>query len=337
MKIAIDAMGGDFAPAETIKGSIDSAHEYGIEPVFVGQESKIKAELSKYNIDGLSIEVVHTDEWLIEGEHPAYALRQKRNASILLAVKLVKEGKVDAAVSAGPTGGVVAAAVGILGTVEGISRPVFGGTFLGSLSPLMFAADLGGNVDIRPHQLLDFAIVGTVYMRKVFGIENPRVAILSNGAEEGKGNELTKSAIPLFKQSGLNYIGCVEGHDLVRGTANVVVCDAFVGNIVVKFCEELGKAIIKNIESDLAGKAPDEDLKKLTGKIFEATNMADTKGGGPLLAVNGIVCKAHGRSKALEIAKIIGEAKYFVQNDFLGALKTEILAAKSKLKEISGK
>jgi phosphate acyltransferase len=334
MKIAIDVMGGDFAPVETVKGALDGAREYGIDLILVGQESKIHDELSKHTIKDLSIDILHTDEWLIEGEHPAYALRQKRNASILLATKLIRDGKADAVVSAGPTGGVVAAAVGVLGTVEGISRPVFGGTILGSLAPRMFAADLGGNVDVRPHQLLDFAIVGTVYMRKMFGIESPTVALLSNGAEEGKGNELTRAAIPLFKQSGLNFIGCVEGHDLVRGTANVIVCDAFVGNIIVKFCEELGKSIIKYIETDLAGKTPVNELKALTEKIFKATNCADSKGGGPLLAVNGIVCKAHGRSRAPEITKIIGEAKNFVQNDFLGALKAEIVLAKSKIKDI---
>ena len=149
MRIAIDAMGGDFAPAEIVKGAVAGCREHNISLLIVGHEKLLQVELAKYDIRKLDIEILHTDEWLVEGEPPAYALRRKRDASILLAVKQIKIGKADAAVSAGPTGGVVSAALGVLGTVEGISRPVFGGTFLG-FAPQTFAADLGGNVDVRP-------------------------------------------------------------------------------------------------------------------------------------------------------------------------------------------
>jgi glycerol-3-phosphate acyltransferase PlsX len=330
MKISVDAMGGDYAPSEIVKGSVMGAYENGVDLILVGPQRTLQEELSKYDTQGISIDVVHTDEWLVEGEPPAYALRQKRNASILLAIKQVKKGKADAIVSAGPTGGVVAATLGVLGTVEGISRPVFGGTFLG-LAPQTFTADLGGNVDVRPDQLLDFAVVGTVYIRKMLGIQNPTVALLSNGREDGKGNELTKAAVLLLQQSGLNFIGCVEGHDLVEGTANVIVCDAFVGNIVVKFGEGLGKAIINLINDELKNKLATNELQNLADKIFSATNTAGSRGGGPLLAVNGIVCKSHGRSQAEEFAKVIGQAKFFTENDLSGSLQAELAAARSKI------
>ena len=330
MKIAVDAMGGDHAPHEIVKGAILGAHENGVDLILVGPRKILQQELDKYDVRGINIDVVHTEEWLNEGEPPAYTLRQKRNASIILAIKQVKTGKADAIVSAGPTGGVVAATLGVLGTIEGISRPVFGGCFLG-LAPQMFAADLGGNVDVRPDQLLDYAVVGTVYMRKTLGIQNPTVALLSIGREDGKGNELIKAAVPLLKQSGLNFIGCVEGHDLVIGTANVIVCDAFVGNIIVKFGEGLGKAIVNLIKEELKDKVATDEISSLADKIFLATNTADFLGGGPLLAVNGVVCKGHGRSQAEEVAKIIGQAKFFAENDLPGSLRAELAAVKSKV------
>jgi glycerol-3-phosphate acyltransferase PlsX len=242
MKIAVDAMGGDFAPGEIIKGSVMGARDYGVGVILVGPEDRIKQELDKYDTSGLDIEVLHTDEYLIEGEQPAYALRTKRKASIALAVKQVKEGKAQAAVGVGATGGVIAAALTYLGTIEGISRPVIGGQFLG-FTPNMVTMDLGGNVDCRPDQLVDFAIVGTVYARKILGIENPRVGLLSVGAEEGKGNEQVKATFPLLKASGLNFIGNLEGHDVPAGKADVVICDGFIGNVMAKFCEGLGTTI----------------------------------------------------------------------------------------------
>ena len=253
MKIAIDAMGGDYAPQEIVKGAVMGAKEYGVQVILVGPTGQIEEELVKYDRSGVNIEIVHTSEYLIEGEHPAYALRQKRNASILVATKLVREGKADAVIGAGPTGGVVASALGVLGTLEGIARPVAGGAFL-SFTPNTIMMDLGGNVDCRPDQLLDFAIVGTVLARKMLGIQNPTVALLSIGAEEGKGNEAVRESFPLFQQSGLNFIGNVEGYDIPSGRANVIICDGFVGNIVVKFTEAMGKTISQWLEEAIREK-----------------------------------------------------------------------------------
>ena len=331
MKIAVDAMGGDYAPEEVVKGAVIAAREYGVEIALVGPPERIEKELAKHDRSGTNIEIVATNEYLVEGEHPAYALRQKRKASILVATRLVKEGKADAVVGAGPTGGVVASALQILGTVEGIARPVAGGPFLG-FAPNTIMMDLGGNVDCRPDQLLDFAIVGTVYARKLLNIPNPSVAILSIGAEEGKGNEVVRESFPLFQKSGINFIGNVEGYDIPSGKANVIICDGFVGNILVKFCESLGKTVCYWLEDRLSGKLSESDIKEMVDSLLIATNPAEALGGGSLWAVNGIAVVAHGRSRHEEIAKAIGQAKLAVELDLVGSLKAELAAARSKLK-----
>jgi glycerol-3-phosphate acyltransferase PlsX len=334
MRIAVDGMGGDFAPEEIVKGAVIAAGEYGVDIILTGPESLLKKELSKYDCSAVNIDIVHTDEYLIEGEQPAFALRKKRNASIAIATKLVKEGKADAVISAGPTGGVVASALQILGTVEGISRPVVGGTFLG-FAPKTLMLDIGSNIDCKPEQLLDFALVGAVYAERMLDIKNPTVALLSVGAEEGKGNEQVKRSYALLKNSGLNFIGNVEGYDIPLGRANVIICDGFVGNIVVKFCESLGKTVDQWLKNTLKEKLPASDLKELSDSLLLATNLADANGGGPLWAVNGIACVAHGRSKATEIARGIGQAKLAVERDLVNSLKTELAVARAKLKEIA--
>ncbi len=328
MKIAIDAMGGDFAPEEIIKGSVQGAKEYGVGIILVGPQERIKAELAKYDTSGLDIEIVHTDEYLVEGEHPAYAMRKKRNASIMVATKLVKEGRAAAAVGVGATGGVFASALQVLGTFEGLARPVIGGQFLG-FAPDTIMIDLGGNVDSRPDQLLDFGIVGTVYARKWLNIPNPTIALLSNGVEEGKGNEVTRAAYDLFKKSGLNFIGYVEGHDVALGKANIVICDGFVGNVVAKFCEGLGNVTAQWLEKTLQGRLPPNEVSDVITALKRALIPADVLGGGPLWGVNGVVCKAHGRSKAPEVAKTIGTAKRAVEIDLVGTFKKELAAIRS--------
>ena len=330
MKIAIDGMGGDFAPEDIVKGTIAGAREYGVEIALVGPKERMEQELAKNDCSGVDIEVVDAPEYLVEGEHPAFALREKRKASILVATKLVRDGRADAVISAGPTGGVVAAALFILGTLEGMSRPVVGGPFLG-FAPNTVMMDLGSNVDCQPHQLLDFAIVGTVYAQKMLGIENPTVALLSVGAEEGKGNEQVREAFPLFRECGLNFIGNIEGYDIATGKANVIICDGFVGNIVVKFAETLGRTISRWLEDRLTGKLPENEVRDITDALVLATNAADASGGGPLWAVNGVACVAHGRSRADEIAKTIGQAKLAVEQDLVGSLKVELAAARHKL------
>ena len=330
MKIAVDGMGGDYAPEEIVKGAVIAAKEYDVDIALVGPAETMEKELAKHDCSNVNIEIVNANEYLVEGEPPAYALREKRNASILVATKLVKQGKADAVLGAGPTGGVVASALYVLGTVEGISRPVVGGGFLG-FTPNTIMMDLGGNVDCQPHQLLDFAIVGTVYAKKLLNIQNPSVALLSIGAEEGKGNEVVKESYPLFQKCGINFIGNIEGYDIPSGKANIIICDGFVGNIVVKFCEALGKTICQWLKDKVEGKLPENDIQQIINSLLKATNAAEVSGGGPLWAVDGIACVAHGRSKAEEIARAIGQAKWAVEQDLVGALKAELAAARSKL------
>lgn len=330
MKIAVDAMGGDFAPSDIVKGAIIAAREYKVGIILVGQQDKIKAELAGQDLSGLDIDLVHTDEYLIEGEQPAYALRTKKSASIALTTRLVKEGKAAAAYSAGPTGGVITTALMILGMVEGISKPVLGGPFV-RFAPDTIIMDVGGSIDVRADQLLDFAIVGVVYARKLMNIADPTVAILSVGAEEGKGNELVKNAYPLFKNSGLNFIGNVEGSDIPIGKANVVVCDGFVGNILVKFYECLGRVESKWLENKLKTIVPDKDIKEICNSLVKMTNAADIAGGGPIWAVNGMIIKGHGRSRFPEVASGIAQAKELVEKDVVGALKAELDAIRKRL------
>jgi len=323
IRIAVDAMGGDFAPAEIVKGSVDAARENGVEISLVGPLDIVKNELSKHDTQGLPIEIVPASEYLVEGEQPAVAIRKKRDASIVVAIKLVRDGKADAVIGAGPTGGVVASALTFLGCIASLSRPVVGGPFLG-LNPKMVAMDLGGNIDCRPDQLLDFATVGVVYARKYLGIEQPRVGLLTTGIEEGKGNAQNQAAYPLFKESGLNFIGNVEGYDLLNNRVDVIVCDGFIGNILMKYTEALGKASARWLEENLSGKIADDKLKALTATYISKTDPLGTFGGGPLLGVNGVVVVSHGHSRAREITNAISEARHAVETDLVEVLKVEL-------------
>lgn len=331
MKIAIDAMGGDYAPEEIIKGAVAAAREDPVGLILVGPEERIKVELAKYDISGMNIEIVHTGEYLVEGEAPAYALRTKRNASIVLAAKLVKEGKAQAIISMGPTGGVMASALMILGTVEGISRPVVGGVFCG-FTPQTVMMDIGGNIDSRPDQLLEFAIVGTVYARKLMNISQPTVGLLNVGSEEGKGNATAKAAYALLKSSGLNFIGNIEGNDIPTGKANIIICDGFVGNVVVKYCEGLGRTISNWYEKKLAGCLPASEIQEITRELISLAVRADSSGGGPLWAVNGLFFKGHGRSRSYEVAQTVKSAKKYISLDIVNALRDEVEAVRAKLK-----
>ncbi len=330
MKIAVDAMGGDFAPQEIIKGSVQGARDYGVGLIFAGPQDVIRAELEKYDTSGLDIQIHHTDEYLLEGEHPAQAMRTKRKASIMEAVKLVRDGKAAAAIGVGPTGGVFAAALMALGAMEGLSRPVIGGQFLG-FTPESIMIDLGGNVDSRPDQLLDFAIIGAVYARKWMNIANPTIALVSNGKEEGKGNDVVKEAYELFKKSGLNFIGNVEGNDVALGKANVMICDGFVGNVIAKFCEGLGAQMTGWLKERLAGRLQDAEIREMTDELARKLIPADFGGGGPLWGIRGVVCKAHGRSKAQEVALTVGTAKRAVELELVTTFESELAAARANI------
>jgi len=324
VRVAVDAMGGDYAPGEIVKGAAAAARAGAVEVVLVGQEDVVAEEMRVQGIPPDLVRVVHAAEVIREGEAPAIAMRQKRQSSIVVGVKLVRSGDVDAFVSAGSSGAVAAAAATYLGMVEGMERPTVGGGF-SSFAPNIVVMDLGANVDCKPHQLLSFAIAGTVYARTVYGIENPTVGILSTGSEEGKGNELVKETAPLLKASGLNFIGNIEGNDILTGKANVIVCDGFVGNVVLKFYESIGdrakawmmlkhprwKGIIRRLFDELV------PIKKLS---YEG----EEEGSGILWGVDGVVRIAHGACTADHIEHGINAARKAVEADIVGNLKREI-------------
>ena len=276
------------------------------------------------------ITCVHAAEVIREGEAPALAIRHKRNSSIVVGTKLVKSGDADAFISAGSTGAVGAAAATYLGMLPGMERPTIGGGF-SSFAPNVVVMDLGANVDCKPYQLLSFAIAGTVYARTVYGIDRPTIGLLSTGAEEGKGNELVKETFGILKKSGLNFIGNIEGNDILKGKANVVICDGFIGNVLLKFYESVGD----RARSWLMGKYP--SMKGLVGSLFDRvvpikklSYEGEEEGSGILWGVNGVVRVAHGACKADHIVHGINAARKAVQKDIVGSLTRELALYKAQ-------
>lgn len=315
IRVALDVMGGDKGPAEVIQGAIQAARAYHIGVYLVGNEEIIKTELAKYDTAGLDLPILHTDEVIAMDEHPSAAVRRKKNASMVLALQLVRDGKALGAVSAGNSGAMLAASLFTLKRLPGVDRPALGGVF-----PTQYGAsliiDMGANTDCKPEYLQQFALMGSIYMERIFNIPNPRVGLLANGEEEGKGNQQVIEAHKLLKESartlGLNFIGNIEGHDIPTGHVEVVVCDGFVGNIVLKTSEGVGETMLGLIKTEmtksLLTKLAAAILKPGLRKVFKKLDYAEY-GGVPLLGVNGAAIVAHGRSNARAIQNAIRVAK----------------------------
>lgn len=324
MKIAVDAMGGDFAPQEIVQGALLAVQEYQVQVILVGDEGKVLAELKNKSHD--NIHIVHASEVINMGEHPASAVRKKKDSSIIKANRLVKEGEAKAVVSAGSTGAAMAASLMVLGRIKGIHRPaiasilpnVHGGTVL---------LDVGANVDCKPQYLLQFAIMGNLYANKILGIKKPRVGLLNIGEEETKGNELTLSSFQLLKQADINFTGNAEGRDIFNGNVDVVVCDGFIGNIVLKSAEGLALTLKKMIKEEISNSL----LAKLgiamtlpsLKKIKQRTDYAEY-GGAPLLGINGVSIICHGSSKARAVKNAIRVAMDSVNNRLVTAIGDDI-------------
>ncbi|MFB0556469.1 MAG: phosphate acyltransferase PlsX [Dehalococcoidia bacterium] len=328
VRIAVDAMGGDYAPEEIIKGAVLAAQKGYVEIALVGPVDILKKEVARCNSSAsLPIRCVQASDVIKEGESPALAVRRKPNCSIAVATKLVKAGEADAVVGAGSSGAVAVSAIQYLGMVEGVERPAIGGT-LGSFAPNTVLMDFGANVDCKPHQFLSFAIAGSVFAKKFLNIANPTVGLLSTGTEEGKGNEVVREAYPLLKDSGLNFIGNIEGCDIFSGKANVIVCDGFVGNVILKFYESLGDHALNYMKRKLKKYPPLSGMATLLfNRLFPVTKMSyegEEKGGGILWGVNGIVRISHGASRAPHIACAIASARKAVEADIVGCLKSEL-------------
>ena len=308
VRVALDAMGGDYAPGDIVEGAVRGAEKTGAEVILVGQSDVVQAELAKYDTADLPLRCVHADEVVTEYENPGLAVRRKQDASINVAARLVRSGEADCLLSAGPTGAVVISTIQNLGLIEGVERPVMGGAIFDT-APNTIVFDLGVNVDCKPYHLLTFAAIGTAYCKKLLGIARPTVGLLNIGAEESKGNQLTKETHALLKASSLNFIGNIEGNQMMSGRANVLVCDAFVGNILFKLVESLG------LFHDSAGGDEEGDLA-----------------GGIVWGLSGIVRKLHGASRAPHVALKIGHAKQVVEVDLVNAVKAELTATLKGIK-----
>ena len=309
IKIAVDAMGGDNAPSEIVKGAVEAVSERpDITVCLTGQEDIIKKELEKYTYKKEQIEIVPASEVIETGEPPVNAIRKKKDSSIVVGMNLVKRGEADGFVSAGSSGAILVGGQVIVGRIKGVERP--------PLAPLIptekgfsLLIDCGANVDARPSHLVQFAQMGSIYMEHVMGVKRPRVAIVNIGAEEEKGNALVKETFPLLKECpGINFIGSIEAREIPHGGADVTVCEAFVGNVILKLYEGVGATMIsmikKGMMSSLRSKIGALLIKpalKSTLKSFDASQY----GGAPLLGLKGLVVKTHGSSKANEVKNSI--------------------------------
>lgn len=317
-RIALDAMGGDHAPDEPIKGALLAVEEYPVSITLVGREEVVREKLKAHGGSRPSphIDVVDAREVVEMDDNSLAPLRKKRNSSIRVCANLVGEGRADAMVSAGHTGATMTSAYKVLGTIEGVSRPALA-AILPSQSGHTVILDVGANVDTKPNHLREFSVMGHFYAQMIFGIEAPRIGLLSIGEEEGKGNELTKETFRVMKETGLNFIGNAEGRDVYNGNADVIVCDGFIGNVVLKASEALGEMVSKMLRSEVTRTAPRKvGALILKGAFDDIKKRMDYSeyGGAPLLGVNGGCIVCHGRSNAKAIKNAIRVAHDFATN-----------------------
>ena len=329
MKVAVDAMGSDYAPEEIVLGAIQAVKEYKCEVVLVGDEVQIRQVLSKIdNWEDLNISIHHASETIEMHEHPGAAVRKKKDASVVVATRLVKDGCCDAVVSAGSTGAAVAAALFGLGRIKGVERPTIA-TPGPNLTGTTVLLDSGANVDSKPKHLVQSAVMGSIYAQYILNVNNPRVGLLNIGEEETKGNEQALATYPLLKKlKTINFIGNVEGRDIPRGTVDVVVCDGFVGNIVLKLEEGLSSVIMQLVKD--AVKNSGFFTKMASLMVLPALKTLKTKldyaeyGGAPLLGIDGCFIICHGSSKAKAIKNAIRVAMEFTQNQVVEHIRENI-------------
>jgi glycerol-3-phosphate acyltransferase PlsX len=335
IKIAVDAMGGDYAPENVIEGAIMALRESNnrFEIVFVGDEKKIKNELRKYDTIGLNYSIVDAPQVIGMDDIPTVALRRKKNSSIVVGMKLHSDGEVDAFASAGNTGAVLTAATFILGRLEGISRPTIGSVFPTESGRKSIMLDVGANVDCKPNHLFEFAIMGSIYSSEILGQKNPKVALLNIGEESTKGGDVVLQAYQLLSESKLNFVGNVEGRDILLGKADVIVCDGFVGNIVLKFAE----SVLGVLKRKLRNYAMRNIFRRLTfGLLARGLRKAlkefdyQEYGGVPFLGVNGVAIIGHGSSTAVAIKNMIYRAEETVYRKINQKIKEALKTYKIK-------
>lgn len=326
MRIGLDAMGGDRAPQEIVAGAVEAAREYGVEVVLVGKPEAIQAELAKADVSGLKLPIEPAASVIpMDEPSPSTAWRRQKDSSLSVALQMLADRKVDAVVSAGNTGAVVAGGTFILRRIEGIDRPALGVPFpaMGNVGKV-FLADVGATPDAKAHYIVQWARMAAVYMERVQGVKNPRVGLVSNGEEEVKGSELVRETFPLLQASGLNFIGNVEGKDIPTGMADVVVTDGFTGNVILKTTEGVGKMILDLLRAELTSSTVTKLLAApLRGNFRRIGNRLDYAeyGGVIVMGVDGVLIKPHGRSNAKAIKNSIRVAKTAVEQDIVSVFR----------------
>lgn len=334
-KVVLDAMGGDNAPKEMIKGAVEAvSKEAGLKVILVGREEEITSELASYNYKKEQIEVVNATEVIETAEPPVNAIRRKKDSSIVVGMKMVKKGEADAFVSAGSSGAILVGGQTIVGRLKGVERP--------PLAPLIptekgvsLLIDCGANVDARPSHLVQFAKMGSIYMEHIVGIKYPKVAIVNIGAEEEKGNALVKETFPLLKETkGINFTGSIEAREIPHGQADVIVCEAFTGNVILKLTEGLASTLVGKIKEGMMstlrskiGALLVKPALKATLKEFDASEY----GGAPLLGLNGLVVKTHGSAKAKEVSNTLIQCVTFknqkINEKIKECIQTDVISA----------
>ena len=326
--VAVDAMGGDNAPKEIVKGAVDAVKtRQVIKVILVGSEELVREELTQYTYPEAQIEVVNATEKIETAEPPVMAIRKKKDSSIVVAMNMVKHGEADAFVSAGSSGAILVGGQLIVGRIKGVERP--------PLAPLIptekgvsLLIDCGANVDARPSHLVQFAKMGSIYMENILGIQSPRVAIVNIGAEEEKGNALVKETFPLLKEcEDINFIGSIEAREIPHGHADVIVCEAFVGNVILKLYEGVGATLISMVKKGMMatlrskiGALLVKPALKTTLKSFDASEY----GGAPLLGLKGLVVKTHGSSKSQEVCNSIIQCVSFKEQQISEKIQEKI-------------
>lgn len=328
-RIALDAMGGDYGPVEVVKGAVEAARTGDVEIILVGDREAVQAEMAKHGADGLPIRILPSRGKISDDEQPALGLRRNPQASIAVATALVERGEADAVVTMGNTGAAMASAALLLGTMEGLERPALGGPFMG-LAPRTVLLDLGASVDCRPSQLLSFAVLGSVFARRFLEIPNPRVALLSIGAEPSKGNRQVRESHELFRRSGLNFVGNVEGMDLFTDKADVIVCDGFVGNIVLKFAEGMAAALYEYVRQHTSPSLLLRTLEPMASALWELVALG-RKTGGPVFGVNGVVVVGHGASRADAIVGSVATARRCLECGLVEGMREELVRVHARI------
>jgi phosphate acyltransferase len=327
MKIALDAMGGDFAPEQLVAGGVQAHRELGVELVFVGIKDKVDAALAASGA-GKWAQIEDAPEVIAMDEHPVQAVRRKKASSIVRGIQMVEDGRVSGFVSAGNSGAVMAAALFGLRRIAGIDRPAIGSIIPTAGGKNCFLLDVGANTDAKPEHLLQYAVMGSIYAEKLMGVASPRVALLSNGEEAGKGNQLVQATEPLLRaQAGINFVGNVEGKDIFRGKADVVVTDGFSGNVLIKTAEGTAEFLFQSMRDAVRG----DPLATFGGllmrpKLRAVRRRADWRefGGALLLGVNGVAVIAHGRSDARAIYNAIRVAREAVDRQVVPTIATVV-------------